>query len=157
MKWTDVLKYVALTVAIVLGFLFWTRGEAAVPTMTLDWTAPGDDGNVGTATTYQIRYGTSRPDTTGSAAAGPAGTALMNSWWASALPLPGILPAPLVAGSAQSVTVATGLNWNTTYYFILKTCDEVPNCSGYSNLASKTFGPPPDETPPASVYDLRVR
>ncbi len=89
--------------------------------LTVSWTSPGDDGNSGTATTYDIRYSTS-PITAGN--------------WASATAAAGE-PAPLVAGTTQSLNIA-GLSAGTMYYFAMKTSDSVPNTSGLSNNAVGT-------------------
>ena len=117
---------------------------AQLPSLTLDWTAPGDDGNVGTCTAYSMRWSTTRPDTTAS------GTPT-SAWWNAANVVPNI-PTPLVAGTPQSVTVA-GPFQPGTYYFVLTACDEVPNCS-YSNVAVKTITLL-DVIFPARVKDLR--
>lgn len=85
----------------------------------LSWTAPGDDANFGTATAYDIRYSTSVID---------------DANWASATQAVGE-PSPAVAGSSESMMVS-GLNSETTYYFAIKTSDEVPNTSGLSNIPS---------------------
>jgi hypothetical protein len=150
MKWYGWLIVALGVVAIVL--LWPLRAPAQVTSITLDWTAPGDDGNVGTATSYEMRWSTTRPDTTGLAAAGPAGTPAVNSWWSSATVV-GTMPAPLVAGTTQT-KIVTGTFAPNTYYFLLKACDEVPNCSGYSNLAAKVIL---DAVPPARILDLIVR
>ena len=93
---------------------------------TLTWTAPGDDGSTGTATTYDIRYFTSTIDT---------------SNWDTATQATSE-PAPQVAGSSESFTVS-GLTENTTYYFAMKTADEVPNWSVLSNVVNgSTLSPP---------------
>jgi len=89
--------------------------------ITLTWTAPGDDGNVGTASQYDIRYSTSP---------------ITDANWASATQCTGE-PSPQPAGSGESFVV-TGLNPSTTYYFALKTADEVPNWSSLSNVPSGT-------------------
>lgn len=94
--------------------------------VTLNWTAPGDDGNVGTSSIYDLRYATA---------------SITEENWASATPVSGE-PAPRIAGSLESMTV-TGLNPGTTYYFSMKTRDEVPNRSGLSNVASVTTHDPP--------------
>lgn len=99
---------------------------ARADSVTLRWTAPGDDGNVGRASAYELRY---------SETAVPADTA---SWWGSATSA-GALPQPLTAGTRESFAVA-GLDSGTTYYFIIRTADEVPNWAGYSNVAVKTTG-----------------
>jgi len=101
----------------------------------LKWTAPGDDGDTGTATSYDIRYFTSITD----------------SNWDSAIPLTNV-PKPEAAGSPQSITVS-GLTAKTTYYFAIKTSDEVPNTSNLSNFAIATPGSD-DTTAPGSINDL---
>src|SRR3990167_2221761 len=104
--------------------------------MTVSWTAPGDDGSTGTATSYDVRYSTS---------------AITSDNFSSATAVIGE-PAPSVAGSSESMSV-TGLSANTTYYFAIKTSDEVPNTSAISNFPSGTTlatggGPSPE---PAST------
>jgi len=136
------LTVAVLLVAAVVLFLPVRRGHAQVPSMTLVWTAPGDDGVVGTASSYQMRYRT----------VGIAGTDTL-SWWNAATSAPN-LPVPRVAGSTDSVAVAGPFVGGTTLYFLAKACDEVPNCSGYSNLAVKVV---PDFTPPGRILDLIIR
>jgi len=101
--------------------------------ISLVWTSPGDDGNRGTASTYDIRYSTD-PITEGDG-------------WDKALRCEGE-PTPQPAGSVEAFTV-TGLEPSSTYYFALKSADGVPNWSGLSNgavgkttvLASVDFDP----------------
>jgi hypothetical protein len=100
----------------------------------LTWTAPGDDSTSGTAGQYDIRYSVS-PITAAN--------------WATATQCTGE-PAPLVAGTQQTFTV-TGLQSQTTYYFAMKTGDEVPNWSALSNVPTGTTL---DITPPAAITDL---
>jgi hypothetical protein len=45
------------------------------------------------------------------------------------------VPGPTANGTAQSYNV-TGLSVNNTYYFAIKTADEVPNWSAVSNSPS---------------------
>lgn len=87
----------------------------------LTWTAPGDDVSTGTATSYDVRYATSP---------------ITDLTWAVATQATGE-PLPSPAGSAESMTV-TGLVPNTTYYFALRTSDEVPNTSALSNVPPAT-------------------
>ena len=105
--------------------------------VTLSWTAPGDDDNSGTAAQYDIRYSTSN---------------ITDINWDAAFQVSDELP-PQTAGSDESFTV-TDLNPNTTYYFALKTADEVPNWSVLSNIASATTDPEQDA--PSLVADLQV-
>ncbi|MEK7584760.1 MAG: hypothetical protein AAB490_05955, partial [Patescibacteria group bacterium] len=107
--------------------------------LDLGWTAPGDDGNVGTATTYDIRYSTS---------------VITAGNWASATQVTGE-PSPSIAGSAESLTVA-GLSQSTTYYFAMKTSDEVPNESGLSNVPSLATATGADVTAPAAITNLSL-
>ncbi|MGH7680482.1 MAG: fibronectin type III domain-containing protein [Candidatus Eiseniibacteriota bacterium] len=112
-------------------------------TVVLQWTAPGDDGTVGRATSYDLRYRTvtiSGTDTTG--------------WWNSATQVSGE-PAPGVSGATDSMRVR-GLVPATTYYFIVRAADEVPNWSGFSNLAVKTTTGSLDNTPPAAITTLAI-
>jgi hypothetical protein len=85
--------------------------------ITVSWTAPGDDGKSGTASQYDIRYSTA---------------SITEANWPSAIQVIGE-PAPQVTGSSQSMTVS-GLVPSTTYYFAMKTADEVPNISDLSNV-----------------------
>ena len=89
--------------------------------INLTWTAPGDDGNSGTASQYDIRYSTSN---------------ITETNWGDATQCTGE-PTPKSAGNSESFVV-TGLNPNTTYYFAVKTADEVPNWSLISNVPSTT-------------------
>ena len=86
--------------------------------LTLTWTASGDDGSLGTATSYNLRFSTDLISDDASFTTATAVTGLV---------------APKDAGSAESFTV-TGLADGTKYYFALKVGDEVPNWSGLSNI-----------------------
>lgn len=88
--------------------------------VSLLWTSPGDDGNIGTAASYSIRYGTEQ---------------LTDQNWASASAVT-TPPLPMVAGTSQTALV-TGLNPGTTYYFGIKTTDDAGNVSALSNIPSK--------------------
>jgi phosphodiesterase/alkaline phosphatase D-like protein len=115
----------------------------ATNTAIVTWTAPGDDGAVGTAASYDLRYSTS-----------PINSGNFNS----ATTVVGE-PNPRIAGTAESMTI-TGLSAGTTYYFALKVSDEVPNTSPISNIAQATTGtppPPPDTTAPAAISTLAVQ
>jgi hypothetical protein len=123
--------------AVILGILMavWVVPvQALAASATLTWTAPGDDGDVGTAAQYDLRYSTS-PIT-------PAN-------WDSATPVTGE-PTPAAAGATESFTVL-GLQPNTMYYFAIKTADEVFNWSDLSNVPSITTS---DEAAPAAIADL---
>jgi Tol biopolymer transport system component len=101
----------------------------------LAWHAPGDDGTAGQAAAYHLRY---------------AADSLTEESWASATPLSAI-PLPKPAGDMQSVRFE-GLPYGI-WHFAMKTCDEVPNWSPLSNIASANIG---DFEPPGPVTNLMV-
>jgi len=107
----------------------------------LSWTAPGDDGSVGTAAQYDIRYHTSE---------------ITESNWSSAALLPN-LPKPQPGGTRQTWVIpsSAGLTPGATYYFALKACDEVSNCSPISN-SPHTYATIILDTTPPTVPSLLV-
>lgn len=114
-------------------------GAVTSSSIALSWTAPGDDNNTGTATTYDVRYSTS---------------AINSENFDSAIQATGE-PAPSIAGSSETFTI-TGLSANTTYFFAIKTSDEVPNTSAISNVPSGTTSAAGDTTAPAAITDLAL-
>ncbi|GEM_PF-5249655 len=92
-------------------------------TITLAWTAPGDDGAVGQANFYELRMRTDVPIT----AANFATSTLLN-------PMPPFpnAPVPAVSGTTQTFTVG-GLAPLTGYWFAIVSFDTVPNPSLVSN------------------------
>ncbi len=107
--------------------------------LTLTWTASGDNGTDGTATSYDIRCSTDPivDDASFAAAVAAAGA-----------------EAPKAAGQPESLLV-TGLTAATKYYFAIKVADEVPNWSSLSNVLEVTTLPP-DVTSPAAITDLAI-
>ncbi len=91
----------------------------------LSWTATGDDGAVGTASSYDIRRSSQR--------------ILTDVDFTAATPIAGA-PAPRPAGGAESFVVP-GLATDTAYFFALKVADEVAHTSSLSNGASAVTGP----------------
>lgn len=97
---------------------------AAVPgaypgEVRLTWTAPGDDGATGTATSYVVKV-SHAPIT----AANFDAAADLDRWL--------LEPAPAAGASAETLFVY-GLRPDSTWYFALKATDEVPNTSAVSN------------------------
>jgi len=103
--------------------------------VSLLWTAPGDDGLEGTAESYDIRY-YSEPIT--------------GTNWPIASQFDGE-PAPNTAGQAEMVNI-NGLDEFTTYFFAVKTTDDAGNTSGLSNSVSETTVH--ESMKPAAVTDL---
>jgi subtilisin family serine protease/PKD repeat protein len=96
-----------------------TAQAVSAGSVTLGWTAPGDDGTIGSATAYDLRYSTAPID---------------DGNFAGATPVANLLK-PSPAGTAQTLEVS-GLAPGTQYYFALKSIDDVGNASGLSNVAS---------------------
>ncbi len=94
--------------AAVQGF---TATIAAGNSASLSWQPSGDDGNVGNATSYDIRRSTA-----------PITDA--NFWAAVSVIRPATSPKPAI----ERYTV-TGLASRTTYYFAIKARDELGNVS----------------------------
>jgi subtilisin family serine protease len=92
--------------------------------VSLNWTATGDDGSVGRASFYDLRYATAP---------------ITDATWDTATRAQGE-PGPQPAGAAESFTVA-GLDPSTTYYFGLKVRDEMGNESPLSDVAPATTAP----------------
>ena len=107
------------------------RAQAAPDSVTLQWTAPGDDGTLGLATLYHMKYSIS-PINSGN--------------WALANEVPG-MPTPMTPGSKQTVVVR-GLSRDTTYYFAIRAEDDAGNLALISNVV--TWDWVYDTAPPAA-------
>jgi hypothetical protein len=103
--------------------------------ITLGWTAPGDDGDRGTAARYDLRYSLDQLP--------PA--------WNIATPIDS-LPPPHLAGQAEAADLFP-LKQKQVYYFSLRTFDAAGNASEFSNAAQGQTG---DPEPPGPVTDLAV-
>lgn len=98
----------------------------SVDSVTLAWTATGDDLGAGTAASYEVRYSTAM---------------ITEADWTAVTPAVGT-PMPSAAGSAETMTVS-GLLPDTTYYFAVKAVDEEGNASELSNVAQAMTDPTP--------------
>lgn len=127
-------RFTIVRVVVLCMITFALPSVADAASVTLRWTAPGDDGTVGTAAQYDVRYSTSN---------------ITNANWNNATQATGET-APKIAGSAEAFTLSN-LAANTTYYFAIKSADEATNWSTLSNVVSITTG---DETAPAAIADL---
>ena len=92
---------------------------SGLTSVILTWTATGDDGLVGTASSYDVRY---------------SNTLITSANWATASQAVGE-PSPQVSGSTETFTVS-GLSPSTSYYFALKVRDNVGNESNLSNVVT---------------------
>lgn len=133
------MRFIMIPLCLVLTGLAGMATTAQAQTVTynsvtLSWTTPGDDSLTGTASQFDIRYST---------------TAITATNFASATRWTGA-PTPAASGTRQTTTI-TGLQPNTTYYFAIKTADEVPNWAGISNIISRTTLAAPDTIRPAAL------
>lgn len=130
---------VVAVASLVLGAPHGAQAQTTSNSVTLSWTTPGDDSLTGTASQFDVRYSTSPITATSFASA----TRFLGT------------PAPGAPGSTQSVVV-TGLTAATTYYFAIKTADDVPNWSLVSNVVSKTTLAAPDTLRPFAIASVSV-
>jgi hypothetical protein len=103
---------------------------------TLALYAPGDDWTTGIAYEYDLRYSLSE---------------INDSNWAGAISVIGE-DQPIDPGTVQELT-AEGLTPETTYYFALKTSDDVRNWSALSNVVSCTTAKDDSINPPGPGDD----
>lgn len=111
--------------------------EITKTSLKLTWTATGDDGPYGTASSYDIRY---------------ASANITSDTWATAKQVSGE-PIPKIAGSSESMTIP-GLEEGTQYYFAIKAVDDQTLTSDLSNILTiSTIG---DTIAPAAITDLAI-
>ncbi|MCP4705871.1 MAG: T9SS type A sorting domain-containing protein [candidate division Zixibacteria bacterium] len=97
-------------------------GEVTPTSITINWTAPGDNGTDGTATMYDIRFSTSPVNSDNWTSCNQA----VNE------------PNPQLCGSEENFTI-TNLDPDTWYYIAMTSLDEALNRSELSNvIAVKT-------------------
>ncbi len=98
-----------------------TSSAVSTNSVSLTWTAAGDDGNTGQVSAYDLRYST---------------TPLNANNFTTATPVSGVT-ATRPPGSLESFTV-TNLSANTRYYFAIVALDNVGNQGPFSNVATAT-------------------
>jgi hypothetical protein len=111
-----------------------TAAGTLAASMTLVWTAPGDDGTVGRASRYELRYW-SAPITTANYA---------STWRVNGL------PPPKPAGATESFAVPN-LVPGRKYYFAMKTMDDAGNWSPISNTVASIVPVTATEQPVAAL------
>jgi len=114
-----------------------SAGSPTSNSVMITWTAPGNDGMSGTASSYTVKFSTA---------------AITEATWPNATQV-STTQTPLAAGSTHAMTIS-GLSPGTTYYFAIKTADSAGNVSGMSNSPSATTaggGGGSGPNPPASA------
>ena len=97
-----------------------TVSSTTYNSLTLEWTATGDDDQTGTANTYDLRYSLS-----------PINDQNFDSTTSI------IISNPQISGSIETAIVQD-LDCDTTYYFAIKAIDEVNHVSTISNMADSS-------------------
>jgi hypothetical protein len=105
-------------------------------TINIAWTAPGDDGTIGRADHYVMKYSTS-----------PISESNWNLATTFANP-----PLPAPAGNEQFCEIS-GLYSGRQYYLAIKTYDDVGNVSQLSNIAQKYASGIPQPIPLGAIID----
>lgn len=95
---------------------------AATNSATLSWTAPGNDGIIGRASQYDIRY---------------AATAIVDEATFNNATKVDKVPSPQSFGVTEQLEIL-GLNPSTVYHFAIKSADEAPNWSPTAVTTAKT-------------------
>jgi len=108
----------------------------------LEWTSPGEDGNMGKTTSYRIRYSEEE----------------MENMWdfeeeAADIPNDEKIPQPGFPGESQSLTV-TDLTGGKTYYFAIVALDESGNKGLLSNVETVVAT---DKVPPLYIQAVLVK
>jgi hypothetical protein len=140
--------YWTVGLIVIAALLFWLAwaltpedAESQALSVSLKWTAVGDDSLIGTASSYQLRWNNYAPTPT-----------TIDAWWATGNRATG-LPVPAPSGTVQTtrVTPTGGFASGKTYYFLIRVLDEAGNISTYSNAAAV---PVKDLSRPAAPDDL---
>ena len=110
--------------AVLTAFIpAFVQAQTLTTAVTLLWTATGDNGTVGQAAKYDLRYTANQV----------VGTDTLTWWNTSAvINMTAYVPSP--AGQRDSAVVA-GLVIGKKYYAILRVADSAGNWSGFSNIA----------------------
>jgi Leucine-rich repeat (LRR) protein len=108
--------------------------------VTLTWTATGDDADQGTASVYDIRYYSGM---------------ISAQNWASATQVSGE-PSPKAAGQTETFEIR-GLKEDSTYFFALKVADEANNWTNQSNCVSAICFEDIEVTFPDPAVDSIIR
>ena len=131
-------KSIVLTLILLLAIgLGWQIASGDPVSVTVAWTAPGDDGNIGTCTAYDLRWSQDSTD-------------LVDNFVSQSGGLLSIIPQ--VAGSTESYTIPA-MDPSTVYYVAIRAVDDADNWAGLSNILRFET---PDNEPPAVIADLRL-
>lgn len=135
-------KLLVILIVVVIGaVIVWeiVKADTVQKEVDFSWTATGDDGTVGTAYVYDLRWSTDADS-------------LVNHWVECAdIEVPFV---PSVSGTPEAFSCTLSFVEGRAYYFAIKVSDEAFNTSGISNLKEVIVT---DSTAPAAVADFNVR
>lgn len=114
-----------------------SQNSITTESFQIEWTAVGDDGEVGSADYYVIKVHTEN---------------ITSSNWNSIDEIVQNI-SPQEAGNLETLTISDLLT-NTEYFVGIRVYDNSGNISQLSNIAQSTTNIIPDETPPAMIDDL---
>lgn len=126
-----------IVVLSIIALLILASPSLGSDTVNVSWTAPGDDGNTGTATSYVLRFSTVEI------------TAF--NFDDTLIHQTAVTPIPQVAGTIQSVNIINLLD-STRYWFAIKTIDDAGLISLISNIADTITAPAIDTIPPGVIH-----
>ncbi len=114
-------------------------------TVVLRWTAPGNDGTLGTAAQYDVRHSL---------------TPITDTSWDAATPVAAAdVPSPAAAGTLQELTIA-GLTPHQVHYFALRATDQAGNRAAISNsilAATEDWGRAQSEVELIGQFEMAYR
>jgi len=114
-----------------------TTGSVSMNSFQINWTAPGNDGNIGTSSYYIIKVHTENIT--------ESNWEIIDEYEQSMI--------PLEAGNEETLFILD-LQPLTDYYVGIKASDEAENISLLSNIAQASTTDIPDEIPPSAINDL---
>lgn len=106
-------------------------------TVIISWIAPGDNGNTGTASQYDLRY---------------SHTLITDANWNDATRIIESVPVPEIAGTPQQMIFVFQAESEVTIHFAIKARDESNNWSEISTFPYVT----PDNISPAKIAGFKV-
>jgi len=116
-----------------------TVSSNSMNSFQINWTAPGDDGELGIASYYIVKVHTE--------------TITDINWEALEEYEQNLIPQ---SAGDEEVLIIVDLDPVTEYFVGIKAVDEVENISQLSNIAQTSTTDIPDEIPPSAITDLQV-
>lgn len=136
--WAAVVVWVVVAIwamVVIAACFFWPGNVQGATSLRLEWTATGDDGDVGTVDHYVLHWSTDSV----AVAAGAGDTLVMSGPWHE-------------AGTSEVWTGVIDFPVQTTIYAAIVAVDDVGLHGPVSNVVSRYID---DDRPPGAVFGLR--